>query len=169
MGAALRVERPGFERADILGETVSAANGAFALAPMKPKPGDQLVIESTMHSTLTRPLPPFGHLEVAMVHRKRALLGRLVAWAQARGGRFDAKPEPTPAQIRHAAGSDSPVGGWADAVERAIYGGSVIDAHAQSAIDRLNPDARDAGPAEKADPPDLPTAARAGRDQDRPA
>ncbi len=154
VGASLRVERPGFLGADVIGTTVSIANGVFALVPMKASAGDQLVVGSPMHSTSRRSLPPFGHVDVPLVDRKRALLERLVAWAKAKGGRFDAKPEPTPAHIRHAAGSDSRVGGWADAVERAIYGGAVVDAKAQSAIDRLDPDARAAGSTEGLDLPE---------------
>jgi hypothetical protein len=73
------------------------------------------------------------------VLRRRALLERLVDWARRRGRPYDAKPEPTPGHVRRAAGSEFSVARWADAVERAAYGGGVVDEHAQAEVDRLAP------------------------------
>jgi hypothetical protein len=60
---------------------------------------------------------------------------------------FDARPEATPGHVRRAAGAEFAVARWADAVERAAYGGQSVDAAAQAEIDRLAP----ADPDAKAD------------------
>jgi hypothetical protein len=144
-GARLRIERPGFQGSEVVIETQSIVDGIFSLNPVKARPGDQLVVTSSHYTPLRRPLPTFGHLEVAVVKRRHALLEGFVAWAKRKGGRFDAVPEPTPGHVRLAAGPGSPVAAWADALEKAIYGGSEIDAQAQSEIDRLSPDNREGG------------------------
>jgi hypothetical protein len=84
-------------------------------------------------------LPHSGELDVALLLRRRALLDRLVAWARSRGKPFDARPEPTPGHVRRAAGKELPVAQWADAVERAAYGGTPVDADAEGKVDRLAP------------------------------
>jgi hypothetical protein len=86
-------------------------------------------------------LPEAGELDVALVLRKRALLDRLVAWARRRGLPFDARPEPTPGHVRRAAAGEFTVARWADAVERAAFGGQVVDAHAEKEVERLAPPA----------------------------
>jgi len=140
--AAIRVERPGFEHAETLALATSGLDGAFAIESASPLPSDQLVVEAPLHIPWRAPLPGRGqYLEVALVQRRRDLLKRLVGWARSRGGAFDAKPEPTPGHVRRAAGEARDIAGWAEAVERVVYGGSVVDATVQSAIDRMAPDA----------------------------
>jgi hypothetical protein len=78
--------------------------------------------------------------------RKRQLLAHLVAWARARGGRFYARPDPTPAQVRAAAGPGSKVADWADAVERAAFSGEVVDEGRRAEIERLAPGAGERDP-----------------------
>jgi hypothetical protein len=78
-------------------------------------------------------------LQIALVLRKRALLEQLIGWARRRGKPFDAGPEPTPGQVRRAAGTEVAVARWAEAVERAAYGGAPIDRAAQAEVDRLAP------------------------------
>ncbi len=140
VGAEVRIERPGFDRAEVIARAESGPDGAFALPPVATQPGDQLVVESATYSPLRRSLPSQGHLHIAVVLRKRALLDRLVAWAHQHRGRFDSRREPTPADVGRAAGSNSPIAHWADALETAIYGGSVVDGTAEAEIDRLAPD-----------------------------
>lgn len=152
--ARVAVERPGFERVEVLAQTVSDPGGGFALPALDARPGDLLVAEGPLHAALRRPLPPAGELEVALVLRRRAMLDRLVAWARGRGRPFDAKPEPTPGHVRRAAAAEFGVARWADAVERAAYGGAVVDAKAQEEVERLAPPE---GP-EKAASPDVPRA-----------
>jgi hypothetical protein len=72
-------------------------------------------------------------------HRKRLLIAHLVAWANKKGAPFDARPEPTPAHVRDAAGRGSPVGVWADTVEQAAFGGEDVDEPRRAEIDRLAP------------------------------
>jgi hypothetical protein len=77
----------------------------------------------------------------------------MIHWARKRGKPFDARPEPTPGHVRRAAGGDSPVGRWADAVERAAFGGEVVDERAHAELEKLAPAA--------ADLPDTPDRPRA--------
>jgi hypothetical protein len=141
-GARVAVERRGFDRIDVLAEARTDAAGAFALPlppGVSPQPGDELACEGPLHGQLRRPVPEPGELDVALVLRKRALLDRLVAWARRRGLPYDARPEPTPGHVRRAAGGEFTVARWADAVERAAFGGQVVDARAEGEIERLGP------------------------------
>jgi hypothetical protein len=139
VGARVAVERRGFDRVERLAEVATDGNGAFVLPPLDAQPGDELFAEAQLHAPLRRPLPPPGELDVALVLRRRALLDRLVAWARRRGRPFDARPEPTPGHVRRAAGSEFTVARWADAVERAAFGGGVVDARVEGEVDRLAP------------------------------
>ncbi|HTQ48849.1 MAG TPA: hypothetical protein VMI75_39095 [Polyangiaceae bacterium] len=151
-GGRVAVERRGFERIEVLAETRTDAAGVFALPLSRlphgvaPLPGDELVCEGPLHGQLRRPLPEAGELDVALVLRKRALLDRLVAWARRRGMPYDARPEPTPGHVRRAAGGEFTVARWADAVERAAFGGQVVDARAEGEIERLAPNNEKAPP-----------------------
>jgi hypothetical protein len=126
-----------------------------------------MAVEAPLHARLVQPLPPPGELSVALVLRRRALLGRLVTWARGRGRPFDVKPEPTPGHVRRAAADDFTTARWADAIERAVFGGGEVDARMENEIERMAPpDPRAggageakpaepvAGPAVNPDPPD---------------
>jgi hypothetical protein len=63
----------------------------------------------------------------------------MVQWAKLRGRPFDARPDPTPAHVRRAAGDDFRVARWADAIERAAYAGEPVDERAEADVDRLAP------------------------------
>jgi hypothetical protein len=138
-GARVSIERRGFDRIESVVQTLADSRGTFALAPCDSRPGDELVADGPLHAGLRRPLPPPGELQVALVLRKRALLERLVRWARRRGRPFDARPEPTPGQVHRAAASEFAIARWADSVERAAYGGAVVDGDAQAEVDRLAP------------------------------
>ena len=139
------------------------------VASSSPRPsarlGDELAIEAPLHVALRRPLPPPGDLDAQLVQRKRALLGRLVGWAKLRGRPFDARPEPTPGHVRHVAGDDFRVARWADAVERAAYGGEPVDARVEADVDRLAPGAPNspAAPRPMIDPRALANHTKANR------
>jgi hypothetical protein len=109
-------------------------------------PGDELVVSGPLHTELPGPVPPEGELRIALVLRKRAVLAKLVAWARARGGAYDAKPEPTPGLVRRLASHDYRTARWADAVERAAFDVGTVDRAKEREIDALRPDAPDAGP-----------------------
>lgn len=135
----------------VLAETVTDQAGSFALrlppgSAAAAQPGDELTCEGPLHGELRRPLPEPGELDVALVLRRRALLDRLVAWARRRGLPFDARPEPTPGHVRRAAAGEFTVARWADAVERAAFGGQVVDARAEGEIERLVPADQRGGP-----------------------
>jgi CBS domain-containing protein len=151
--ARVAIERRGFERIAVVTETRSGKDGRFALSPVAHEPGDEIASEGALHAPLRGALPPSGDLRVALVLRRRAVLDRMVAWARRRGKPFDARPEPTPGHVRRAAGGDSPVGRWADAVERAAFGGETVDARAQAELEKLAPAA-----VEPADPAGHPRA-----------
>ncbi len=136
--ARVVIERGKAERR-VIASTLASEGGRFELRADEAQQGDLFVVEAPAHARLQRPLPPFGEIEVALVSRRRALLDRLVAWARARGGAFDAKPEPTPGHVRRAAAASFATARWADAVERTAYGPEVVDARAEAEVERLAP------------------------------
>jgi hypothetical protein len=139
--ARIRIERPGFERAQVVASAFANDQGRFELRAESGDGFDELVVEGPLHAELRQPLPPNGELEIALVLRKRKLLERLVAWARRRGRPWDASPEPTPGHVRRAASEDVAVARWADAIERAAYAGGEVDGRAEAEIDRLAPPA----------------------------
>ncbi len=73
--------------------------------------------------------------------RKRKLLDRLVQWARRRGPPFDARPEPTPAQVRKAAENGHPaIAEWADAIEHAAFDEGVVDARVEAEVMAMDPE-----------------------------
>jgi hypothetical protein len=146
-GAHIVLSRPGFERAHVLASIVADDDGRFELACESVRSDDELLVEAPLHATLKQPAPPSGEIVIALVLRKRKLLERLVAWARLRGAPFDVKPEATPGHVRRAAGDDLRAARWADAVERAAYGGGAVDARAEAEVERLEPKLPGKGPA----------------------
>jgi hypothetical protein len=138
-GIELSIQRRGFEHVQTNARCTSGALGAFALPPIDAQPGDELVVEGSLHGVLRLPLPPRGELRVALVLRKRMLVDRLVAWARRRGSLLDVAPDPTPGDVRREAGAAPAVARWAEAVERAAYAGGIVDQKAHAAVDRLAP------------------------------
>jgi hypothetical protein len=138
-GARVSIQRRGFERVETIASAVTREEGQFELASSDWLPHDDLVAEGPGHAELRLRVPPAGELRIVLVSRKRALLERLIGWARRRGKPFDGWPEPTPNQVRRAAGTEVAVARWADAVERAAYGGAPIDREAQAEVDRLAP------------------------------
>jgi hypothetical protein len=136
-GAIVRLERPGFRSTDVVCETTSDIHGHFRLRGGRA--GDEIVVESRAYSTLRCPVASSGEVEVALVLRRRKLVDDLVGWARRRGGRFDARPEPTPGHVKRAAGGEEPLASWAEALERAAYGGEVVDQEVEARVNRLAP------------------------------
>jgi hypothetical protein len=154
--ARVTIERRGMLSIEAVAQAVSDAHGAFSLGSVVARPGDELVAEGPLHAPLRRPLPKSGVLKVALLQRKRALLNELVDWVKKRGDPFTFKGEPTPGELSaFAAMFRQDVSEWANAVERAAYGGSPVDAAAHEAVSGLapvEPDDTRAGPV----PEDLP-------------
>jgi hypothetical protein len=139
-GARVWIERGTFEGRSVLASVATDAHGAFELPGIERSVGDeQMAFEAPLHARLVQPLPPPGDLSIALVLRRRALLGRLVSWARKRGRPFDVKPEPTPGHVRRAAADDFQTARWADAVERAVFGGGEVDARMEGEIERMAP------------------------------
>jgi hypothetical protein len=139
-GARVWIERGTFEGRTVLGGVSAAADGSFALPPIEGLVGGEVMaVEATLHARLVQPLPPSGELSIALSLRRRALLARLVSWARSRGRPFDIKPEPTPGHVRRAAGDDAGTARWAEAVERAAFGGREVDARLEGEIERMAP------------------------------
>jgi hypothetical protein len=138
-GARVWIERRGFDRVEVVKRVASDDEGKFVIGPVDVAPGDVLAVEARLHQVLRGPVPAQGELRIALMLRRRALVDRLVAWARGQGRPFDARPDPTPGHVRRAAGEKFALARWADAVERAAYGGAVVDEQAQAEIDRLSP------------------------------
>lgn len=139
--ARVSVERATFDAVQTLASAVTDERGAFVLPNVDVQEGDALAAEAPLHASLRQPMPPSGEVAIALVLRKRALLDRLVAWARRRGRPFDSPAEPTPGHVRRAAGADFAVARWADAVERAAFGGGTVDARVEADVERLKPEA----------------------------
>jgi hypothetical protein len=164
--ARVSIERPAFRDVRVLVDGASDAQGAFGLRCDGVIPGDELVVESRTHASVRRPVPPPGEIEVALVQRRRLLVDQLVAWAKRRGKPFDARPDPTPAHVRRAAGrlefaleqraQAARIEHWAEAVEVAAYGGAPVDARAQADVENLGPANSTNDTTKPSDPPRPP-------------
>ncbi len=169
VGAArVWVERGTFDGRSVLLSVATTEDGAFRLPGIPGLVGDeQMAVEAPLHARLVQPLPPPGELSVALVLRRRAVLARLVTWARRRGRPFDVKPEPTPGHVRRAAADDFQTARWADAIEKAVFGGGEVDARMEGEIDRMAPADPNVQPARAADKNDAsPAPAAADRDEE---
>jgi hypothetical protein len=137
--AQVRLERAGFDGVDVVSRVSCDASGRFELPLPTARPGDELVVESGAYCTLRTPVAGGGEVEIALILRRRQLIDDLVRWARKRGGRFDARPEPTPGHVRRVAGDDEQAARWADAVERAVYGNEVVDQEVETRVAQLAP------------------------------
>ncbi len=133
------IERASFQAKETLASTFTGKDGAFVLEEIPAVSGAILSAEGPLHSIFERPLPDPCILEIALVSRKRRLLDRLVDWARRRGPPFDTRPEPTPLQVRKAAGADDRTAKWAQAVEQAAFDDVDVDARAEREVDDLEP------------------------------
>lgn len=122
--AQVAVIVPAFHGDGVAGETHTDSEGRFILDHVAVPEGARLQVSAHWHTTLVRPVPAAGQLDIQVVSRRRALLERLVAWAKQRGGSWQGRDEPTPGQVARAAERhEAPlVREWAQAVERAAYG-----------------------------------------------
>ncbi|HEU4404011.1 MAG TPA: hypothetical protein VFS43_01770 [Polyangiaceae bacterium] len=138
-GARVAVVRRTFQGERVVAEAVTDAQGMFALdAPFESHA--TLVVEGPLHRRLERPAPKPGHVIVALVARRRALLDALVRSARRAGGPW--KSDPTPAQVALAAqaAGQAPTEAWARAVEGAAFGPEPVDAAAEAQIAALAPE-----------------------------
>jgi hypothetical protein len=112
------------------------ADGSFDLEGATFPPGTSVEVTAPFHATLRAPLPPPGVLELSLTSRRRALLERLVRWAE-RQGKPWTRPagEPTPAHVVAAAqGEAEPhVERWARGMEQLAFGPNPPDAASEIA------------------------------------
>lgn len=145
-GARVWIERGTFEGRSVLASVETDSDGRFVLPGIGPVVGDEsIAAEARLHARHTQDLPAPGEISISLAQRRRALLAKLVSWARRRGPPFDARPEPTPGHVRRAASGELATARWADAIERAVFGPSEIDARAEQELVGLEPQDRHNG------------------------
>jgi hypothetical protein len=121
----------------VLAQCRTGADGAFSTDISSFPSGTLIEVSAPFHATLTAPLPAPGVLELSLVSRRRALLDRLVRWAERHGKPWSPQGgEPTPATLAATASveNEPQVESWARAVEQLAFGASPPDAaHEQAA------------------------------------
>ena len=143
--ASVLVLLPAFASDGVAARTFSDEAGRFELPAVQRTEGARLQVSSRWHSSLLRDLPPAGNLQVSLVSRRRALLGRLIDWATRMGKPWSTPGEPTPKHVesvardRHA----REVAHWAHEVERAAFGPDAPDAEVEDRIREQEPAWRD--------------------------
>jgi hypothetical protein len=120
----------------VLLQVRTRSDGSFSADTASFPSGTLIEVTAPYHATLTAPLPGPGVLQLSLVSRRRALLERLVRWAE-RQGKPWTRPvgEPTPATLAAIAASESEpqVETWARAVEHLAFGAAPPDAAQEQA------------------------------------
>lgn len=99
-------------------------------------PGTIIEVTAPFHATLRAALPVPGVIELSLTSRRRALLERLVRWAERRGKPWtQGAGEPTPATLVGVAAAEGEphVGEWARRVEHLAFGVVPPDAASEQA------------------------------------
>jgi hypothetical protein len=133
--AALSFIAPGPGGTVLLQVRVSQ-DGSFTIDTPSFPDGTLVEVTAPFHATLSAPLPGPGVLQLSLVSRRRALLNRLVHWAERRGKPWTrATGDPTPAHVAGVADQESElgVGRWARAVEQRAYGPNPPDSALEQA------------------------------------
>jgi hypothetical protein len=124
----------------VLAQVPANPDGSFHVEESFP-PGTRLDVAAPFHATLSAPLPGPGVLQLSLVSRRRALLERLVRWAE-RSGRpwTERSGEPTPAHVATVAEvqKEPEVERWARSLERLAFGPTPPDAVAEAAAHVTN-------------------------------
>jgi hypothetical protein len=126
---------PGLNRPVLL-QVRTATDGAFRVQTAVFPGGTLVEVTSPFHATLTAPLPGPGVLQLSLISRRRALMERLVRWAERRGKPWiRASVEPTPAEVAAVASieAEPEVERWARGLERLAFGPSPPDAASEQA------------------------------------
>ena len=141
VGAVVSIVVPSFQPVAATTHTATDSEGKFSLEHVDAGEGARLVVEGKWHTPLSRPVPPPGAVSISVVTRRRALLERLVTWAQRLGRPWAEGQEPTPGQIARVAASRRADGirEWAGAVEVAAFGPSPVDDAGEHRIQALEP------------------------------
>jgi hypothetical protein len=126
---------PGPERPVLL-QLRTASDGSFRVETAVFPSGTLVEVTAALHATLTAPLPAPGVIELSLISRRRALMERLVRWAERRGKPWTrALGEPTPADIASVALTEAEpdVERWARGLERLAFGVNPPDATSEQA------------------------------------
>jgi hypothetical protein len=133
--AAISFIGPGHHRPVLL-ELRTNAQGGFEVDAVAFPDETRVEVTAPVHATLNAPLPVPGVIELSLVSRRRALLERLVRWAERRGKPWS-RPvgEPTPDHIAGVAVSEAEpqVERWARRLEHLAYGPNPPDAATEQA------------------------------------
>lgn len=133
--AVLSFIGPGPNRPVLL-QVRTATDGAFRVQTAVFPSGSLVEVTSPFHATLTAPLPVPGVLELSLISRRRALVERLVRWAE-RQGKPWIRPnaEPTPAEVAAVASNEAEPGveRWARGLEQLAFGPNPPDAASEQA------------------------------------
>jgi hypothetical protein len=146
-GASIVVRSAALDGDGVLIRATSDAHGEFAFELPASATSDggvrpeaaRIEAEARRHSRESRSLPSGGTLRIALVTRRRALLDVLTRWARRQGPPFDRQPEPTPAEVRHAAERRDDVRQWAGEIESAAFGPADVDAGGEAQIRDAEP------------------------------
>jgi hypothetical protein len=120
----------------VLLQVRTTSDGSFRVEGSTFPEGTQVEVTAPLHATLTAPLPVPGVLELSLISRRRALIERLVRWAERQGKPWlRSNGEPTPAQIAAVAANEAEpeVERWARGLERLAFGPTPPDAAAEQA------------------------------------
>ena len=126
---------PGAHRPVLL-QLRTAGDGSFRVETAGFPDGSLVEVTATLHATLSAPLPVPGVMELSLISRRRALMERLVRWAERRGKPWTrSNGEPTPADIASVAASEAEpeVERWARGLEQLAFGVSPPDAASEQA------------------------------------
>jgi hypothetical protein len=137
-GARVEATLPSLREQTLGVSSVSDEQGRFVLPPLREPiaEGARLQVTAALHSDVQRPLPPQGRVHVAMISRRRALLGRLVRWARAAGSPWIRAGEPTPGEVADVAlrRGDLGTARWAEGVQAAAFAGDEVDASREASL-----------------------------------
>lgn len=139
--AEVRLVLPSFQQEDVARRDRTDAQGRFRLDAAARAEGARLVVEAAHHTRLERSAPAPGELVIQLVGRRRAILARLVEWAERRGAPWKQTGEPTPGEVRRVAlgARDEPARAWAEEVEAAAFGPEPPDLAAEKRISEREP------------------------------
>lgn len=149
-GARVEATLPTLREQTLGVSSVSDEQGRFVLAPLREPiaEGARLQVFAPLHSDFVRPLPPQGRVDVAMIARRRALLGRLVRWARAAGAPWLRAGEPTPGEVADVAlrRGELATARWAEGVQAAAFAGDEVDASREASLHAQEPAWQESAP-----------------------
>lgn len=120
----------------VLLQVRTATDGSFNAESSAFPTGTLVEVMAPFHATLTAALPGPGVLELSLISRRRALVERLVRWAE-RQGKPWIRPnsEPTPSEVARVASNEAEpeVERWARGLERLAFGAAPPDGAAEQA------------------------------------